>query len=412
MRGLFQSERANMLRMGEVNEVDHQAMQHMLTSRAIDWNGFGEQIASETDALLGGSAAVLIIDESAFAKKGESSAGVSRQWNGRLGKVDNCQVGVFASLCQNSMASLIDVRLYLPEHWVSDSNRCKKAAIPEACRYYHSKCEIALSMIETAKQRGVRFGYVGIDGGYGKDPAFLRGVDKLGCAFVADVHCRQMVYLEDPMPCIPAWNGRGRQPKHLKAQSEAIRVDQWVSEQPDTVWRRIKLREGEKGILEAEYLHALVWVWDGSEKQAHRWHLLARREAGASEISHYCLSNASLETPLQELAQVQTQRFFIEHCFHEAKSECGMDDYQVRRWDAWHHHMALVMLATLFLVKQKMLGRKQWPMLSFNDLVTALAHMLPQRQLTTEDLADIIHKRHRRRLSAKKSSARRKVAFE
>ena len=142
------------------------------------------------------------------------------------------------------------------------------------------------------------------------------------------------------------------------------------------------------------------------------WHLLARREAGASEISHYCLSNASLETPLQELAQVQAQRFFIEHSFHEAKSECGMADYQVRRWDAWHHHMALVMLATLFLVKQKMLGRKQWPMLSFNDLVTALAHMLPQRQLTTEDLAAIIHKRHRRRLSAKKSSAKRKVAFE
>ena len=400
-----------MLRMGEVNEVDHQAMQHMLASGAIDWHGFGEQIATETDALLGGSAAVLIIDESAFAKKGESSAGVSRQWNGRLGKVDNCQIGVFASLCQNSMASLVDARLYLPEHWVSDSDRCKKAAIPEACQYYQSKCEIALSMIETAKQRGVRFGYVGIDGGYGKDPAFLRGVDKLGCTFVADVHCRQMIYLEDPMPSIPAWDGRGRQPKRLKAQSEAIRVDQWVSEQPDAVWRRIKLREGEKGMLEAEYLHAFVWLWDGSEKQAHRWHLLARREVGASEISHYCLSNASLETPLQELAQVQAQRFFIEHSFHEAKSECGMADYQVRRWDAWHHHMALVMLATLFLVKQKMLGRKQWPMLSFNDLVTALAHMLPQRQLTTEDLADIIHKRHRRRLSAKKSSARRKVAF-
>ncbi|WP_143057334.1 hypothetical protein [Nitrosomonas sp. Nm51] len=114
-------------------------------------------------------------------------------------------------------------------------------------------------------------------------------------------------------------------------------------------------------------------------------------------------------TTKRRLAQIQTQRFFIEHSFHEAKSECGMADYQVRRWDAWHHHMALVMLATLFSVKQKMLGRKRWPMLSFSDLVTVLVHMLPQRQLTTEDLADIIHKRHRRRLSAKKSSARRKV---
>jgi SRSO17 transposase len=96
----------------------------------------------------------------------------------------------------------------------------------------------------------------------------------------------------------------------------------------------------------------------------------------------YCLSNAPFETPLQRLAQVQVQRFFIEYSFREAKSECGMADYQVRRWDAWHHHMALVMLATLFLVKQKMQGRSQWPMLSVNDLVTALAHMLPRRQLT------------------------------
>lgn len=401
-----------MLRMGEVNEVDHQAMQHMLTSGAIDWHGFGAQIAREADALLGSDKATLIIDESGFAKKGEASAGVARQWNGRLGKVDNCQVGVFANLCRDSMASLIDAHLYLPEHWANDSDRCNKAAISEAHQRYQSKCEIALSMIEKALQHGVRFGYVAIDAGYGKDAVFLRGVDNLGCTFVADVHCKQMIYLEDPAPHIPDWNGRGRRPTHLKAQSEAIRVDQWASEQPDTAWQRIKLREGEKGALEAQYLHTLVWVWDGTEPQARRWHLLVRREIGAREISHYCLSNAPFETPLQRLAQVQAQRFFIEHSFREAKSECGMADYQVRRWDAWHHHMALVMLATLFLVKQKMQGRSQWPMLSVNDLVTALAHMLPRRQLTAEELAEIIHKRHQRRASAKQSSVRQNRALE
>jgi hypothetical protein len=110
---------------------------------------------------------------------------------------------------------------------------------------------------------------------------------------------------------------------------------------------------------------------------------------------------------IKKLARVQAQRFFIEHSFREAKSECGMADYQVRRWDAWHHYMALVMLATLFLIKQKIQGRKQWPMLSFNDLVTALAHLLPRRQLTAEDLAAIIDKRHRLRQRTKESSARR-----
>lgn len=401
-----------MLCMEEVSQVDHQAMQHMLTSSAIDWRGLGEQIAHETNMLLGGADSILILDESAFEKKGQSSAGVARQWNGRLGKVDNCQVGVFASLCRGDMASLIDTYLYLPEHWAGDSARCNKVAIPQAYQRYESKSAIALSMVKTAIARGVRFGYVGVDGGYGKEPAFLRGIDSLGRTFVADVHCKQTIYLEDPVPTVPKWNGRGRQPKQLKAQSEALRVDQWASSQPDVAWRRLSLRKGEKGTLKAEYLHTPVWVWDGAEKQAHRWHLLVRREVGATEVSHYCLSNAPLETPLQKLAQVQARRFFIEHNFREAKSACGMADYQVRRWDAWHHHMALVMLATLFLVKQKIFGREEWSMLSVNDLVLAMSHMLPRRQLTVEELAEIIHKRHRRRRNAKLSSIRKSVNLD
>lgn len=149
-----------------------------------------------------------------------------------------------------------------------------------------------------------------------------------------------------------------------------------------------------------------MWVWDGKETTARRWHLLVRREVGADSISHYCLSNAPLDTPSQTLARVQAQRFFIEHSFREAKSECGLADYQARRWDAWHHHMALVMLATLFLLKQKRLGRQQWPMLSLNDLVTALTHLLPRRQLTAQELAGIIEDRHRLRRKAKESHAK------
>lgn len=160
----------------------------------------------------------------------------------------------------------------------------------------------------------------------------------------------------------------------------------------------------------ADYLHTSVWVWDGEEETARCWHLLVRREVGADTISHYCLANAPMETPWQALARVQAQRFFIEHSFGEAKSECGMADYQVRRWDAWHHHMALVMLGTLFLVKQKQAGRQQ---LSFNDLVTALEHLLPRRQLTAEELADIIRKRHYLRKKTKESHVRRsQVALE
>jgi len=206
---------------------------------------------------------------------------------------------------------------------------------------------------------------------------------------------------------VPEWSGRGRQPLHRKPQSAAQRVDQWAAAQPADAWQRLTLREGEKGLWLPDYLHAHVWVWDGEEDQARCWHLLVRREVGANSISHYCLSNAPLDTPWQELARVQAERFFIEHSFREAKSECGMADYQVRRWDAWHNHVALVMLGTLFLVKQKKAGRNSGPCCHLTIWSQRFEHLLPRRQLTTEELADIISKRHYLRRKAKESHARR-----
>ncbi|WP_295455052.1 hypothetical protein [uncultured Thiodictyon sp.] len=122
------------------------------------------------------------------------------------------------------------------------------------------------------------------------------------------------------------------------------------------------------------------------------------------------LVRTDLTLSLAQIIEYHGARWKIEYSFREAKSECALADYHVRRWDAWHHHMALVMLATLFLAKQKIPGRTQWPMLSFNDVVTALAHLLPRRQLTAEDLAEIINKRHSLREQAKESHARRAAA--
>ncbi len=257
-----------MLRMSEVNDVDHQSMQHMLTEGSVDWDGLGRQIALEANELLDSSDAVLIFAESGFAKKGAASAGVARQWNGRLGKVDNCQVGVFATLCRGDMATLIDTRLYLPEDWCHDEARCKKAAIPKAARQFFSKSQLALAMLEIARQRGIQFGYVSIDGGYGKEPAFLRAVDAQGCRFVADVHCDQMIYRQNPEPQVPGGSGRGRKPIYRQPQCASQRVDQWAAAQPPEAWQRLSLREGEKGLLVADYLHTLVWAWDGQEEKA------------------------------------------------------------------------------------------------------------------------------------------------
>ena len=335
--------KTSLLRMSEVVDTDSQALHHLLTEAGVDWDGLSGEVARQADALLGDEQAALILDESAFAKKGTASAGVARMWNGRLGKVDNSQVGVFSALCRDQRVTLLDTRLYLPKDWVEDAERCRRAHIPEEARQLRSKCELALELVDSARQHGVRFGYVAVDGGYGKDPAFLRGLETRSLCFLADVHKHQRIWLDDPAPYRPATTSRGRPASIRRTDRPALTVAEWAAQQPVSAWKRIKLRQGEKGTLKAEYLHARVWAWDRKEETARHWHLLVRRECGADTPSHFVFSNADASTSISRLARMHGCRFFIEHAFREAKSELAMADYQVRRWDAWHRHMALVM---------------------------------------------------------------------
>ncbi|WP_223212111.1 IS701 family transposase [Thiolapillus brandeum] len=409
IRGLFQASRGSLLRMSEVVDTDSQALHHLLTEAGVDWDGLSGEVARQADALLGGDQAALILDESAFVKKGKASAGVARMWNGRLGKVDNSQVGVFSALCRNQRVTLLDSRLYLPKTWVEDAQRCRRAHIPEEARQLRSKCDLALELVDTARQHSVRFGYVAVDGGYGKDPVFLRRLAARSLCFVADVHKDQRIWLEDPAPCQPVTSGRGRPAKKRRTDRPSLTVAEWAARQPASAWKVVKLRQGEKGTLKAEYLHARVWVWDGKEETARHWHLLVRRECGAGTPSHYVLSNADADASTTRLARMQGCRFFIEHAFREAKSELAMADYQVRRWDAWHRHMALVRIAMLFLLKERLAIQDDVPMLSLADLVLAIDQLLPRPEPTPERIARIIQQRHRRRQKALESCLRREL---
>jgi SRSO17 transposase len=166
LSGLMQARRKNMERMAEVvPESDEQALQHFLSHSSWEARAVLDQVAREADALLGGTPkSALLLDESAMTKKGRHSVGVARQWNGRLGKVDNCQVGVFAALSCATAVTLIDARLYLPSAWVEDSARCKAAGIPAGAQQAKSKAQLALEMVRYNRQLGVRFGWVGMDG--------------------------------------------------------------------------------------------------------------------------------------------------------------------------------------------------------------------------------------------------------
>jgi SRSO17 transposase len=211
LKGLFQaSGKKNMERMVEVVPFcDYQALQHFLSHSQWDARAVLDQLAVEADSHLGGSADTgFFIDESGFAKKGEKSVGVARQWNGRLGKVDNSQVAVFACLGQGPYATLINTRLYLPKEWVLDPERCREAGVPEQEAVYKSKADLAFEMVVGARQNGVRFSWVGMDGGYGKDPDLLRRLEDSGEVFMTDVHKDQQVYVVNPNPAVPERNGK------------------------------------------------------------------------------------------------------------------------------------------------------------------------------------------------------------
>lgn len=410
LQGLMQASRKNLERMEEVvPDCGYQSLQHFVSDSEWDPRAVLDQVAEEADRHLGGSASsCLLLDESSFQKKGESSVGVERQWSGRLGKVENCQVAVYASLSQGPYSTLIDVRLYLPKTWIQDPKRCLAAGVPESEMTLKSKADLAFEMVVQARQNGVRFRWVGVDGGYGKEPAFLRRLEDHGEVFVADVHKDQQIYLEDPAPCLPEKKGRrGRKPTRPQAQSLSQRVDAWAAAQPPELWQKVAVRSGTKGEVRVEALHGRVWLWDGSEPRARFWHAVVIREVSSPETIKYALSNASAETSLESLVQMQRQRFWIERSFEDGKSESGLADYQVRGWRAWHHHMALVMMAMLFMLEEKLSHKQSHPLLSCSDIEVLLAHFLPRRDVTVEEVVRQMEARHQARQKAIDSAYRR-----
>ncbi|MCK7494034.1 MAG: IS701 family transposase [Comamonadaceae bacterium] len=241
VRGLFQSRRANMEQMAEVvAESRYQRLHHMLSESAWDRRGVYRQLVRDANAHFGrGGPCAFVIDESGFGKKGEMSAGVARQWNGRLGKTDNCQVGVFGAITREGVAALIDEELYLPEQWTQDPARCEQAGIPEAAREFRTKGQIAFEMVLRARRAGLQFAYSVLDGGYGHLPWLLRDLDAEGEIFLAEVHSDQTIYLDDPAPSVPKRAPpRERRRRDTRARLNSETVAAWAARQPASRWRR------------------------------------------------------------------------------------------------------------------------------------------------------------------------------
>ena len=408
LSGLLQAARRNVQRIAEVVPgTDAQALHHFLAYSPWDARAVMDQVARDVDALLGGDQdSCLLLDETGFAKKGSKSVGVARQWLGRQGKTDNCQVAVFAALARGQSVSLIDTELYLPGEWLEDPARCEAAGIPIERRVLKTKPELALELVQRARRNGVRFAWIAADGTYGQDRVLLRALEDAGETFVIDVHRDQRIFLEEPHR--HERRRHGRVPRSTEAsENQDLRVDEWVAQQPAEAWQEVWIRHSSQGELRVQALRRRVWLLEGKDSQARCWYLVVTREIGAPATIKYSLSNAPEQTSLQRLAYLQRQRYWVERAFQEAKNEAGMDEYQARSWHAWHHHMALVMMALLFLLRERKLQSETLPLLSAADVQILLARLLPRRDLDPEEAIRQIQLRHHQRQAAINSAYRR-----
>ncbi len=399
LTGLAQAFRKNMERMTEVVvDSEYQSLQHFVSHSPWAYRPVMDQVALDADRLFCGDPDVgLIIDETGIPKKGKKSVAAARQWCGNLGKVDNCQVGVFSSLVRGASATLIDCRLYVPKEWTDDRDRCDDAGIPDDV-VFESKSQLALGSIEHLRSLGIRFSWVGIDGGYGKEPHFLSTLDSMGEQFVADVHKDQLIYLNDPAPYIPERKTvKGRTPSKYKTDVPGVEVQAWATAQPKDAWQRITTRDTTKGKLQVDILAQRVWVWNKEEATARYWYLIVRREVDSKDTIKYSFSNAPQGTTPERLAFMQGQRYFVERSFQDAKGTAGMDHYQVRGWQAWNHHMALVMMSMLFMLETRLEHKEKLPLLSCPDIAKLLSTFLPRRDANIEEVYRQMEYRHKQR---------------
>lgn len=397
---LSSAERKNMEQISEViPKAEMEGLQNFLSDSPWKVEPVWKRVGcSASDIMGGGSNNMLMVDESGFSKKGKCSVGVARQYNGRLGKVDNCQVGVFSALSHGCRTTLVGARLYLPKEWTSDPKRCEAVGIPNADRQHKTKQILAWELIEEAIASGVQFDWLGMDAAYGRDQTLLLKIAGLGKTFVADVDCHQRVWLKKP-PGL-------RRPKEIIA-SGAKRVDAvWKAAKSEA--REMEMRNGENGPVRIQFWRRRVWIWPNtSEIPMEVWLLVSVRSDGTVK---YSLSNADAEMAFEELGKRQGQRHFVEVCFKDGKSHLGMAEYEGRKWRFWHHHMALVGLAMLFTVTERKGYKTAMPLLSVRDVVEIIGGWFASLY-DSGAREQRIHKRHLRRTREMDKKQRRAGKF-
>jgi SRSO17 transposase len=345
-----------------------------------------------------------VFDSSGFPKKGDDSVGVARQYCGRLGKTDNCQVGVFLAGVTPAGSALLDHQLYLPKHWAKDKKRRAKTHVPTDVRF-RTELQIATELLRRTTAPGmIRFDWVCGDDTYGRNGGFLDDLEAAEQRYLLDVPPTTTVWCVDPATQIPPPQGRGRPPSR-PSREEVCSVQELAARLPAAAWQALQVREGACNPLVFEFAALRVWAVRHRRPGPAIW-VVMRRSVDDRGAVKYGVSNAAADTPLETLALVTGCRFRVDEWFEDGKMHLGMSQYEARAWSSWHHHMSLVGLAHLFVTLTKARLKKKTPELTLDMSVRLLRSVLQRPKLTEEEAIAVMDYHLERNRIARRSYQR------
>jgi SRSO17 transposase len=397
---------ANMAR--NMTGDDGQALQHFMSNAPWSGPGVFRQIQAEitaTPALAQGS--TLILDESADEKAGTHNAGASRQYNGRMGKVDVGRVDTCLTYANATVRrwAMVDGELFLPQEWFGPdfAQRRKELGIPEE-RTFETTIALGLKMVKRAKAYGLPFELLACDALYGRDSQFRADLDTEGVQYAAQVPAATPVYLSEPRVGVPQKRSKlGRPRTRLQVLSSPTPQEvRTLAGSPYAPWQHIHVRQTERGRLEADFAIRQVWTVAEGKMPRAEW-LVIRRDAEGD--CSYTLLTAPAATPAPHLIAWSCQRYFTERTFEDAKTEMGWDEFQAQKYRAWEHHVALTGLALWFVAQTKLEWAQAYardpdlarqlevevlPALSTANVRELLKAVLPVPQLTPQQATELV----------------------
>jgi SRSO17 transposase len=330
-----------------------------------------------------------VIDESGFKKAGTESVGVASQYCGRLGKTENCQVGVFLVGVTPGGTAALDAQLFLTETWAADRKHRKKTRVPKEVKF-QTKPQIAAEMIRRTRAAGkVSLDWIVADSLYGDSGAFLDALEAMPQRYLVEVKKNTLVWTVDPATLPGKTPGPKKRKKLGSYRYHEVRsVQEVAADLPADAWRPLKLREGSNGPLVCEFATLRVWAMRHDRPGPPIW-LVMRRSLDGKEVWYY-VSNADEKTPWQTLAMVTGTRIRVEEYFEDGKTHLGMADYEARGWTSWHHHMALVALAHLYVTLTKRDIKQDVPELTLDMAMRVLRAAFAKPALSEQEAIDLI----------------------